>query len=164
MTLCTSVLWMIFMSLAKKWLEMIVKRTFMPVANFGDQSLSQMKFENLWALINISGCHITKSPKLGEPRILPNLNDRRQRHLKSNHHHHYTLKFWSFKLLVLIRIIMPKKHMFDTYLVFLSAFKSIPKCSIIFVNYKKGYMNYSEVRQTLFIPFFERIMKLNFKF
>ena len=71
------------------------------------------------SLINkISGCHITKSPKLGEPRILPNLNDRRQRHLKSNHHHHYTLKSWSFKLLVLIRIIMPKKHMFDTYLVF----------------------------------------------
>ena len=121
----------------------------MPVANFGDQSLSRMKFENLWALINISGCHITKSPKLGEPRILPNLNDRRQRHLKSNHHHHYTLKSWSFKLLVLIRIIMPKKHMFDTYLVFLSAFKSIPKCSIIFVNYKKRVL-------TWIIPRFDR--------
>ena len=96
------------------------------------------------ALINISGCHITKSSKLGEPRILPNLNDRRQRRLKSNHHHHYILKSWSFKLHVLIRIMYnAKKHMLDTHLVFLSALKSIPKRGIIFVNYKnKGYMNY----------------------
>ena len=92
-----------------------------------------MKFENFWALINISGCHITKSPKLGEPRILPNLNDRRQRRLKSNHHHYCILKSWSFKLQVLIRIIMPQKTKFDTYLVFLSAFKSISKRNIMFV-------------------------------
>ena len=47
MTLCTSVLWKIFMYLAKNWLEMVVKRTFRPVANFGDQSLSsQLKVEN----------------------------------------------------------------------------------------------------------------------
>ena len=39
MTIWTSVLRKIFMQLAKKWLEMVVKRIFRPVANFGQQAL-----------------------------------------------------------------------------------------------------------------------------
>ena len=47
MTVWTSVLWKIFMQLAKKWLEMVVKPKIKPVANFGHQAL-------VWRLKKIS--------------------------------------------------------------------------------------------------------------
>ena len=71
----TSVLWKIFMSLAKNWLEMVVKRTFRPVANFGDQSLltwfvqfSQMIFVlefTCFSSLLTHKSHWHFSPKLG---------------------------------------------------------------------------------------------------
>ena len=77
----TSVLWKIFMQLAKIWLEMVVKRTSRPVANFGDQSLVEkqnkenfVKFfrnfrnrENIWwawPWVSYSGRVCSSSSKL----------------------------------------------------------------------------------------------------